>query len=527
MTMPGATVSAHASLLSSTPAANSVLERGPAEIVLRFDEEVEASLSSIELFDADGARVEVGAVVSGEPIAGTGTSDDASVISVEVPAGDSSAAGLYAVRWTVTSLDGHVIDGAFAFQVGTASTGAAADLLASISADRGSRAVDVSYSIARFVSLLGLALLVGGGVWAVQYGGALLQWRRPRLVLGAGAVLLVLGSAAALMLFSMQVGRGVGATLEVTTGRMLALRSGAAVVLAALALVGGRGGDTVRRQEWWRLAVVLATGAVLVGFSAAGHASALDPAWLWVGLDVVHLLGATLWLGGLLLVVPLPGSALATPDTELVVRRYSTVATVAVPLVVLTGVVQAVRLAGSTDDVTSTAWGRLLLVKVTIVVGVLGLAGAARWMLAREGVSSIRRTMVVEAVAGLVVIGLVAALVGQAPREAPASRPFGATLTVDGAIASVTVSPGVVGINEIHIVVTPPGGSLAPVADVQARVTLAGSGEPASPVSLTREGPDHFSGTVAFTSSGDWTLELVVSLDDASSSLVRTLVTIP
>jgi hypothetical protein len=47
------------------------------------------------------------------------------------------------------------------------------------------------------------------------------------------------------------------------------------------------------------------------------------------------------------------------------------------------------------------------------------------------------------------------------------------------------------------------------------------------PATLVREGPDHFSGTVAFTASGTWTLELIVSVDEASSSLVSTVIDIP
>lgn len=526
--VPGTTVWAHASLVSSSPAANSVLERGPAEIVLRFDEDVEATLSTIEVFDDTGDAVPVGEVGAGEPIAGDATTDDASVVAASVTDGASLPEGLYAVRWTITSLDGHVIEGAFAFQVGTSAGGTAADLLASIgTSGAAGPGVDLAYAIARFVSLLGLVVLAGSGVWAVQRGGMLLAWRRVRVLLVTGAVALVVGSIASLLLFAEQVGRGVAASLDVTTGRMLLVRSVAAVVLAALAVRAVRSDAEVRRQDWWRLAVVLATGAVLLGFSAAGHASALDPRWIWVALDMVHLAAAALWLGGVLLLVPLPSAVLAMPDTELVARRFSSVVTVAVPVVVATGIAQTLRLGGGVDDITATLWGRLLLVKVTIVVVVLGLAGAARWLLAREGVASLRRTLVVEAVAGVVVLGLVAALVGQGPRDVGAPEPFETTLTVDGAIASVSVSPGTVGLNEIHIVVTPPGGSLVPVADVQARVSRVGGTDPAVSASLVREGPDHFSGTVAFTASGDWTIELVVSLDAASSSLVSTVIVIP
>ena len=42
-------------------------------------------------------------------------------------------------------------------------------------------------------------------------------------------------------------------------------------------------------------------------------------------------------------------------------------------------------------------------------------------------------------------------------------------ITASGVIAAVTISPGSVGSNEIHILVTPPGGSITPVANVTAR----------------------------------------------------------
>ncbi|MFZ9627913.1 MAG: hypothetical protein ACO3C1_01020, partial [Ilumatobacteraceae bacterium] len=87
--------------------------------------------------------------------------------------------------------------------------------------------------------------------------------------------------------------------------------------------------------------------------------------------------------------------------------------------------------------------------------------------------------------------------------------------------------PGSVGSNEIHVVVTPPGGALAPVADLAARVSLDAAGIVDAPVTVVREGPDHFSGTVTFTESGDWSLDVIVSFDDASETLVSTVVPVP
>ena len=73
------TVSAHAVLESSTPSANSVVESSPPQIVLDYDEDVEAALSSIQLFDADRQRIELGA---------PGTGDDNSIVVATIPSLD-------------------------------------------------------------------------------------------------------------------------------------------------------------------------------------------------------------------------------------------------------------------------------------------------------------------------------------------------------------------------------------------------------------------------------------------------------
>ena len=52
--------SAHAILDASTPASSSVLESSPTEIRLDFNETIEKSLLSIQLFDAEQLPVSIG-----------------------------------------------------------------------------------------------------------------------------------------------------------------------------------------------------------------------------------------------------------------------------------------------------------------------------------------------------------------------------------------------------------------------------------------------------------------------------------
>lgn len=504
--LSASTAWAHASLESSSPAANAVLEVGPTSIVLDFDEDVEPALTSITVYGADGVEVAVGDVAVGT---------DSTVLEAAVTDGSTLADGPYAVVWRTTSADGHVVDGSFAFQIGTAAAAAPDELLESVTAGDESRVDEISLAVGRFFSLLGAMVLVGGSWWSSRRGGALLRQRSTAVVLGLASWSLLAGSIDAYGAWVSSVGADLSGVLHSSTGRMLLARA----ILAAVLLVMG-----VRR--WPRLRAVLLI-LLLVTFSASGHPNVLEPWPLWIVVDVVHLAGGAVWLGGIAVLVALRSAGRDDRDVEDVARTFSTVATIAMPVVVVTGVAQTLRIAGGLSDVSATDWGRLLLAKVVVVTVVLGVAGAARWLVQHEGVWSLRRTLVVEVIAGVLVVGLVSVMVGEAPRPAVAAAPFDATLSANGVIVAVAVSPGSVGSNEVHFVVTPPGGALAPVSELTARVSLESADIVDAPVTVVREGPDHFSGTVTFTQSGEWTLDVIVSLDGVSETLVSTSVTVP
>ncbi|MGB8861601.1 MAG: copper resistance CopC family protein, partial [Ilumatobacteraceae bacterium] len=148
---------AHAGLESSTPSANSVLEQGPPQIVLDFDEAIEADLASISLYGGSGRSIALG-----PPVAGA----DDTIVVATVPALDDD---VYAVVWRVTSTDGHVVDGAFSFQVGTASSAGGQELIDMVrTGARSEPAVRWWYGVARFLSLAGAIVLIGAGGWMLS-----------------------------------------------------------------------------------------------------------------------------------------------------------------------------------------------------------------------------------------------------------------------------------------------------------------------------------------------------------------------
>ncbi|MFZ9564731.1 MAG: copper resistance CopC family protein, partial [Ilumatobacteraceae bacterium] len=101
--------SAHAQLESSSPSASAILEEGPDEITLDFNEAVTPVPRSIEIYDESGNRLILEEAVVSD--------DDDTVMSAggvpELPD------GVYAVVYRALSGDGHGVEGAFTVQVGT------------------------------------------------------------------------------------------------------------------------------------------------------------------------------------------------------------------------------------------------------------------------------------------------------------------------------------------------------------------------------------------------------------------------
>ncbi|MEQ1874283.1 MAG: copper resistance protein CopC [Ilumatobacteraceae bacterium] len=516
------TALAHASLESSIPASNSVLEEAPTAIVLNFDDAIEVGVASIELFDGNGDAIAVDKPQQG---------DDETQLTASVA---DLADGLYAVIWRVTSADGHPIDGSFSFQIGTSTGGVSGDeLIEQVRGDaRSPASVRWAYGIGRFLSVLGAIAVIGAGGWLLIGASAAGDRELARRWCRAAGIVFAFGTVMAFAMFASQATAGsIGDAFDpsvwrkvagIDTGRALLLRCVFASVVLALAIQWDR-----RQRGWWRGVAATASVLGLATFPLAGHPNSSSPRLWWFAVDFVHLAGIAVWIGGLFALLLCGRELLATADGERIARRYSTAATISVPLIVGTGVLQAWKLAGSFDDVAATDWGRILLIKSTLVVILLAVAGVSRWLLLHDGSGSIRRTIVVEAIIGIAVLGLAAGMVGLPPAPVVVAKPFAVQLTASGMIVDITLGPGSVGSNELHVVITPPGGSIVPVIAAAARVELPSEGVPSAPVQLVGEGANHYSGFITFPRSGDWELEVIIEVTAGETALVKATIPIP
>ena len=103
--------SAHAELVSSSPASGDNLDSAPTEVIVTFDDELDPDHSSFTVADADGNEVGSGEVDL--------TVADRNVLRGEVAIADP---GVYTVTYVIAGLDGHEIEGTFSFGFNTDET---------------------------------------------------------------------------------------------------------------------------------------------------------------------------------------------------------------------------------------------------------------------------------------------------------------------------------------------------------------------------------------------------------------------
>jgi methionine-rich copper-binding protein CopC len=102
----------HAAFVGSTPQPGARLEQGPGRLTLSFTEPLNRKLSKAELVALDG----------GEPIPVEVAAPSSKRLSL-APSGPLRR-GAYEVRWhTVSTLDGHALEGSFSFGVQAAAAG--------------------------------------------------------------------------------------------------------------------------------------------------------------------------------------------------------------------------------------------------------------------------------------------------------------------------------------------------------------------------------------------------------------------
>ncbi len=512
--------SAHATLVSTDPAEGAVLPQAPGTVTFTFDEPVQLVPDGLLAFDAAGERVDIEASAGGVEVTG------------DLP-GDL-ADGTYVVTWRVVSADGHPIAGSLTFHVGAPSPKVVPPKVGP--ADPG--AVPTLQGIVHGLDYA--ALLLAGGLavflgWTSR-GVRLPDAARRRLVrlLRASALVAVLAAAVAVPLAgAYQLGSGAGGVLDLDAVDPDLVRDDLVVLALHVLGLGAAAWGAGRARP--SLTADLATALAVWSPALVGHTRAYEPSTLLVVTDALHLTAGSVWLGGLVaLALVLPAVAGRPRDAAQLLARFSTLAAALLVALALSGVLLGWRIVGSWSRLVEETYGRLLLVKVALVLVVAAVAAYNRFRLVpqvtdgvghtrqRRGAGLVRRAVVAEAAVLVAVLGVTGFLTQKPPGGAPPAAPATAdTGVVTGAASDdlrvlAVLDPGPGLQRRLIVQVQDLAGEPLDVYDAPS-VALRSASVDLGAVPVVPSGSGTYVADVVFPTPGAWELSVSVRTDEFTS----------
>ena len=167
---------------------------------------------------------------------------------------------------------------------------------------------------------------------------------------------------------------------DTQSGRVGIVRMGLLAVISALFLTENRdpasANSAVLRIVKFALSAALLAALALAGHAAAGDGAAL---LLQTSADALHLLAGAIWLGGLMPLALLlrecsqRNDAASLAFARAAVRRFSSLALASVIVLIVSGGVNAWNLIGGFAPLFGTMYGRLLLLKLALLLVLLGI----------------------------------------------------------------------------------------------------------------------------------------------------------
>ena len=419
---------AHAEVIDINPADGSRGETAPTTFTIMFNEQVGLEGDAVRIVDSTGRQVDL----APEVVNGT-------AVSQALP---PLTDGWYLATWTVTSVDGHILNQASTFGVGAASDASRAAALALRSST-----APASW-VMRFVADLTLLVAVGA---AVSWASMSARSQRVQLLrLGS----LAIAAIATLAWWAIEAVIGGGAWLHTEAAALGIARASLMGLAAALAA-----------PHCHRLPALLAAAALFTMVIGGHPGSALITALLLAA----HLLAASTWLGAAPALLLIQHDAtVSNGDALRATKAFSRIATFAIVAIFGGGLLLGAQL---TDGFAGglTPYVALFLAKAALASAALTGGAVARRRLMTPVATpakqrgALRKLFAVDVAILVGVTALSAALTLGSPHEGHAAKSGVGycAIQLPSDETYLTLNPGRVGENLVLLAGAPAATSLS------------------------------------------------------------------
>ena len=507
-------ISAHANLVESSPKPSEELDAPPERVIIWFTEPIEPAFSAISVRDGSGAEVTDGATQF-EPT-------ETTAMWVRLAKLQN---GTYTVAWrNVSSVDGHKVTGSFLFAVGEP-LGAGSET----TSDQQPILRSPFDPLVRWFIYIGIAVFAGGLVFELlvvtraarsEDQSDMISFARTTSIrfttVALGAIVVVLlAQIGQLVIQTYLAFDDALAALNPTRLTQVITQSDwgsfwswrfTSAILATIALFVARQAASRTDSESdpdefeapplstetpWGVAAISLSGIYLLLIALTSHNAATpqDIRWFAIATDLVHIISATIWVGGIAYLVVASTQPLRSdePQTRAMLLRlafrFAPVAIFATTILVASGIVSSLMQV-TIPEALNTPYGRVLGAKIFLLAILIALAVKNNRSVARHtrndtiDTKSLSRYITVELGIAFAVLLATAGLASIEPARQYAERKgigveefVSYTDTISGASINVTLDPGNTGPNALAVDITDSEGSPFQHADeVRARV---------------------------------------------------------
>ncbi|MGA9277429.1 copper resistance CopC/CopD family protein [Ilumatobacter sp.] len=535
LAIPGV-AAAHATLIAIDPADGVVLADQPSAVTLTFNEPVSVS-GGVAVYDRDGRRIADDAEATNE--------------TIEIALPDDLATGTYLVTWDVLSADSHRVTGSSTFSIGAPSAGDPPDV-ASITEPATAPGTAIARVAATacwyLASITSLGLAFFGHRWRRLAGSGAPDSIQRRAITQASRRLASVGVLASVGILASRTAELSGEWSAVVSWTSIRSVVGGPIGTGLLAVVTGLvalfAAQRVRANARFTTTLLWVGGAlVLIGFTADGHTRSAEPTWLAIASDAIHVSAGAVWIGGIAALGISRSSTDSTAWNRRTLIDVSTCAIVAVTAVFAAGVVLAVLIVPSVGALVSTTWGLALIVKSSLVLGLVGFGAYNRFVLVPvRGIEEeeftprrelrLRRTIGAELALFTLVLATTGFLVGASPLDTSSSNTqqsveaIRETVPLSSGTASVRfdLAPATVGRNDLNLAIQAMSDGLddpAPEFIEEPVIQLRDLSGRIGPIDLAvhTTGPGNYHVVTDVPFAGDWRLEVRARTGDFESGI--------
>ena len=531
---------AHPAIINSNPSQSSSVSAGINQIIIQYSEAVEIEFSAIKVFDSNGNQIDN---------KDTKYIGSESTLAVTIP---PLKDGIYTVTSKVLSkVDGHLVDEAFVFGVGDVS----------VPPPKPRDITESTYfpeAGARLPGIVGQVVVLGSMIssiiiWGTMRKKSIIKENLSELqkfyqakfssVVGIGLFLVFASNILMLVVQTLRLQTSASVVLQTSFGSIWIIRMAITVVLLAVwFLIENKSNVSNKKQILLLgLSLVLISTTTIIGHGAASEQLSA------IIIDYIHSLIASVWIGGVIFFgfVLLP--VLSKLDgnkkenaTLLAIPRFSSIIVISLGVLIITGPALLWLLEDDVTLLSQSSYGFLIMAKIGVATIMAALGGYNQFKVQKSAERDIKsdainvhrklgRSLKIEAVLGVILLGLVALLTNSSLPTSQAQQMqqivygFQTSEFSENARFDINIDPFASGSNTITIsVFDSDGGPLTDMDDLMLKVSNPQRNiAPINiPISKVSESQNEYRGDITFGFSGNWNVGIEAKRKDHANESI-------